>query len=93
MNLGHEKQVPIKGTEDKHQYTSLLACTLSGQLLPPQIIYQGKTDQYHPRGVKWPQDWDVTHTETHKSTSESMRRYFNKIIKPYLEQTRQDLKG
>ena len=91
MNLRGEKQVPVKGTDDKRQYTSLLACTLSGQLLPPQIIYQGKTDQCHPHGVKWPQDWDVTHTETHWSTSESMLRYLDKIIVPYVEQTRQDL--
>ena len=48
MNQKGDKQVEIKGIDDKRQYTALLACTLSGELLPPQILYQGTTDRCHP---------------------------------------------
>ncbi|KAI8516434.1 hypothetical protein Bbelb_050150 [Branchiostoma belcheri] len=37
--------VPIVGLEDKRQITMLLTTTLSSQLLPPQLLYQGNTQQ------------------------------------------------
>jgi hypothetical protein len=35
------KQVEITGLEDKKQITALLSCTMSGNLLPSQLLYQG----------------------------------------------------
>ena len=67
-------QVPIAQLDDKRQMTALLACTKSGEMLPPQLIYQGKTDLCHPT-YKYPENWDITHMESHWSTSESMIRY------------------
>jgi hypothetical protein len=43
------KQVKMVGLNDKRQITALLACTKSGKLLPPQLIYAGKTDACHPK--------------------------------------------
>lgn len=37
------KRVDVAGVEDKRQITAVLAGTKSGQFLPPQIIYAGKT--------------------------------------------------
>ena len=54
-----EKQIPIKGIDDKHQYTVVLACTLSGDFLPPQILYQGETEQCHSHNAPFPNDWDI----------------------------------
>ena len=90
MHPRGEKQVPVKGTDDKRCYTSLLACTLSGDFLPPEIIYQGKTTQCHS-AVDFPHDWDIWHTETHWSNTESMLRYVDKIITPYVEAVRDSL--
>ena len=37
------KKVKIAGVDDKRQITVVLAGTLAGELLPLQLIYQGKT--------------------------------------------------
>ena len=37
------KQVAVVGKEDKREITVLLSVAASGDLLPPQVIYQGKT--------------------------------------------------
>ena len=68
------KQVPIAQLDDKRQMTVLLACNKAGEMLPPQLIYQGKTDLCHP-SYTFPEGWDVTHTDNHWSTSVSMMRY------------------
>ena len=92
MHPKGDKQVPIKGSDDKRQYTALLACALDGHFLPPQIIYQGKSDQCHPN-VAFPDDWDVTHTESHWSNSDSMMRYLDNVICPYVEKTKERLQA
>ena len=38
------KRVPILGLEDKRELTGNLGCTLSSRMLPPQLIYKGKTE-------------------------------------------------
>ncbi len=90
MHPRGDRQVPVKGTDDKRCYTSLLACTLSGEFLPPQIIYQGKTTQCHP-AVDFPNDWDIWHTESHWSNTDSMLRYVDRIITPYVEGVRESI--
>ena len=52
------KQVDVTGLDDKCEMTALLAHTLSGSLLPPQLIYAGKTMRCH-RVVGFPAGWDV----------------------------------
>ena len=81
------KQIPIIGLEDKRQITVLLGCTLSGRLLPPQVIYAGSTNQVHPKFF-FPEGWHITHithTQNHWSNSESMCDYINNVIVPYVE--------
>ena len=77
----------ITGLEDKRQITALLSCTMSSTLLPPQILYQGKTDQCHPN-AQFPSDWDIFHTENHWSNEQSMLRFVDTIISPYINETR-----
>ena len=78
------KQILIIGLEDKWQITVLLGCTLSGRLLPPQVIYAGSTNQVHPK-FSFPEGWHITHTQNHWSNSESMCDYINNVIVPYVE--------
>ena len=52
------KQVDVTGLDNKCEMPVLLACTLSGSLLPPQLIYAGKTAKCHPV-IDFPAGWDV----------------------------------
>jgi len=61
MNLKGAKQIKMVGLGDKIQITTLLSVSKSGHLLPPQLIYAGKTDACHPK-VTFPEDWNITHT-------------------------------
>ncbi|XP_067682563.1 uncharacterized protein [Haliotis asinina] len=55
-----------------------LMMTKSSDLLPPQLIYPGKSDRCHP-SINFPADWDITHTESYWSTEEAMLRFVDKI--------------
>ena len=47
------RRVEIAGKDDKWQITAVLACTMSGDLLPLQLVYQGKTPRCLPQ-VEFP---------------------------------------
>lgn len=68
----------------------LLGCTLSGKLLPPQVIYQGKTNVCHPK-FKFPDTWNVTHSENHWSNTTTMIEYCKNVLQPYIETVRDSL--
>ena len=90
MDLKGSKQVKMVGLGDKRQITALLSVTKSGHLLPPQLIYPGKTDACHPK-VTFPDDWDITHTESHWSTEDTMIRFAKNVLIPYVESVRKSL--
>ena len=52
-------KVSIAGIDDKRQITLVLAASMTGKLLPLQIVYQGKTKASVP-SVDFPASWDVT---------------------------------
>lgn len=83
-------QVGVVGLEDKRQITALFASTMSGDLLPPQLIYEGKTSLSHPK-FNFPPEWNISHTPSHWSNSQSMIEYVEKVIIPYVEKMRQEL--
>ena len=84
------KRVEIKGFDDKRQLTAVFAATISGKLLPMQLIYQGKTNQCHPK-VKFPNKWHITHSPNHWSNETTMVNYITKIIIPYVKNKRKEL--
>ena len=55
------KRVEMIGKDDKQQLTALFTCSMSGDFLPIQLVYKGKTDRSLPR-FKFPSDWVVTST-------------------------------
>ena len=85
------KRVEMIGKDDMRQLTALFACTMSGNFLPIQLVYQGKTDRSLPT-FEFPSDWDVTCTTNHWCNECTMRRYIQRIILPYLDQKRKELK-
>lgn len=67
MNLAGEKIIPIVHSDNKRQVTAVLAATLTGESMPPQIIYQGKTVRCHPKVMTVPGEWDIWHTAKMKT--------------------------
>ena len=53
------RQVPAVGKDDKREVTILLSIAATGDLLPPQVIYQGKTSGCHAK-VTFPEGWNIT---------------------------------
>ena len=84
------KVVPIARCNDKRQVTAVLAATLTGDVLPPQIIYEGKTERCHPKGSV-PDGWDIWHNSNHWSNEDTMVRYVEKVIVPLLDEKRAEM--
>ena len=66
-----EKRVEIVGKDDKRQITAVFAGSMSGDFLPPQVIYQGKIKRCIP-SIKFPPDWDITFSENHWSYNDTV---------------------
>ena len=81
------RQVSVVGIEDKRQITALLGASCAGTLLPPQLIYGGKTDMCHP-AYTFPREWDITHSPSHWSTEETMLRYVRRVLVPFIDKVR-----
>ena len=64
---------------------------MTGDFLPPQLIYQGKTHKSLP-SVIFPDDWHVTFTENHWSNEKTMVDYLEKVLFPYVEKKKRELK-
>lgn len=84
------KRIELAGKEDKRQVTAVLAGSMAGDFLPPQIVYQGKTNRCLPH-VDFPVGWHVTYSANHWCNEITMKDYLNKIILPYVKQTRKEL--
>ena len=85
------KRVEIKGLDDKRQITAVFGGTLTGEFLPMQLVYQGRTTQCHPNS-KFPDDWHITHSDNHWSNETTMINYIAKIIIPFVRKKRRKLK-
>ena len=83
-------KISIKGLNDKREITTLLSITLSGNILPPQLLYTGKTERCHP-DFNFPSDWDIWHTENHWSNKSTVLRYIDTVLNPYLTSKCQEL--
>ena len=91
MDQEGAKRVEVVAKDDKRQITAVFAGSSSGHFLPPQLIYEGKTSRCLPN-YEFPSSWHITKTEKHWSNEHSMRDYFVKIIFPYIDEKRSELK-
>ena len=85
------KRVEIAGLQDKRQITAIFAGSLSGEFLPIQLVYQVKTEKCYP-AVTFPDNWHITCTPTHWCNKQTTLDYIAKIIIPYFNRKRADLK-
>ena len=73
------KTVPIKGMDDKQQITPTFPISMSGEFLPIQVIYEGKTKRCLPT-YTFPASFAATFSENHWSNTEKSLSFFNKIV-------------
>ncbi len=88
MDQRGSKRVEMTGVDDKRQITAVFCGTLTGDFLPVQLIYKGKTPRCHPK-FKFPSGWHVTHSPKHWANEETMIQYIDHIVLPYLEAVRE----
>lgn len=82
-NVRGAKRVRMLGVgEDKAQITTTIFVTESGDVLPYQMIFEGKTDRCHPKHVK-PDDCVWTHTSSHWQSVATYCAVIEAIIVPY----------
>ena len=90
MHQSGEKVIPIVGSDDKREITAVLAGTATRQYLPPQLLYEGKTNRCHPV-VAFPTGWDIWHSSNHWSNEETMKRYLETIMLPFITEQKKKL--
>jgi len=79
--------VAVVGAEDKRQITACVAASLRGDLLPLQLIFQGKTARSLPAATpaSIAARVDITHSDNHWSTQETMRGWIQRVLLPFSE--------
>ena len=84
------KHVNRKGSTDKRGITVTLAETLSGQILPFQLIYTGKASRSLPN-VEFPAGFSLRYNEKHWSNKAETMARLKKIIYPYITKVKEEL--
>ena len=90
MEQRGKKHVEVIALDDKRQITAVICGTLSGDVLPLQLIYQGKTPACLPK-ISFPEGWLISYTPNHWSNEEKTHEYINKVIVPYLKAKRKEI--
>ena len=60
-----------------------MAATVTGNYLKPQLLYKGTTKRCHST-VEFPSGWDIWHSANHWSNEETMKRFAEKILIPFI---------
>ena len=66
------KRMEICGIEDKKRIIAVFGCCMTGDFLPMQPVYQGKTSNCHPSFT----DWRITHYPSHWSNEAAIKKIF-----------------
>ena len=77
--------VAVIGNDDKRQITCCIASSMNGDLLPLQLIFQGKTARSlpEPTPASIAANVHITCSENHWSTQETMQQFVAHVIVPY----------
>ncbi len=81
------KVVRSLGKDKKRQITGMVSSASSGNMLPLQLIFQGKTIAVVPNHVEAREavrkGWDLTNLENHWSNQTTMKRFVEKVLDPW----------
>ncbi len=85
---GYSRVKICSGLTDKRNITLTFVVSYSGEFLPMQIIYAGKTKASQPRGFIFPKGFSISQNPSHWSNEqETLKEVFN----PYVIQTKNKL--
>ena len=85
------KSVPLVGKGKKKQITGTFTVTMSGNFLPMQLIYEGKTPRSLPQGITFPDGFNLTFTPNHWSNEDKVIEHLEKIVFPFVTEKRKEL--
>ena len=85
----NSKAAAIKGSSDKRSITATFSITFSGNFLPMQLIYGGKTTKSLPK-FKFPHDFSLSVNKTHYSNEKEACKLIEETLVPYIEKVRQE---
>ena len=80
-----------QGADDKHAITLTLAETLSGDMLPFQMIYTDKTSRSLPT-AEFPEGFLLGFNKSHWSNEEETLRLLKEVISAYITKVKKKLK-
>ena len=83
-------RVSVPGTADYRQITGTFGVTLSGDFLPIQLIYQGKTKLSQPK-FGFPSEFHITQTPNHWANESTSIDLLNHILIPYVQKKRKEM--
>ena len=67
----------------------IIGVTMSGIILPFQLVYDGDSEDCHP-SYSFPSDFSIFHHPRQSSSKESIHKFINKIVLPYVRKVRCD---
>jgi hypothetical protein len=94
------KQVEVIGKDERRGFTLMVGVSMSGEVLPFQAIFSGKTPASlpspsapaHPKATKELKfRFESSKGDNHWSTIETMKSYVTNILAPYFESHRKQL--
>jgi hypothetical protein len=73
------------GQDDKRQITAVVGSSLNGDMLPLQLVFEGKTDRSLPQHTQDTQSngFHLTLSDNHWSTLETMQQYVDRVLNPW----------
>ncbi|KAF5382378.1 hypothetical protein D9757_009804 [Collybiopsis confluens] len=92
-----DKQVDLVAKDEKRAFTILVASTPTGEILPIQCVWSGKTDNSLPKpsavgmdealaeGFHFTVAASATSPRSHFSTLKTMKEWIRKILVPYIQ--------
>lgn len=90
MELAGSDGIPITGLDDKREITAIIGASCTCELLPPQLLYTGRTTRCHP-SFNYATKWDVWHSDNHWANEETTLRYIDQVLKPNIVSIYQEL--
>ena len=91
MAKSGSKRVHISNCDDKREITATTTITLSGDILPYQLIYTGTTKRCLPATGSLPDGFLLCYNKKHWSNTEETVNILKNVIRPYCVSTRKRL--
>ena len=85
------KHVAVTNTNDKRAITITLSITLSGEILPYQLIYGGKTKRCLPAQDLFPKGFLLSYNPNHWSNEKETQKLLTEVLIPYFTEKKKAL--